>query len=215
MNTSTKQPTTDVAIAVTDREAAAALPDTFTSAVRVFDGLRQELGLPINCCILASYTIHGALERLGYRSEVIGVEVNAANSAATPYAMNGCSGPEPSDAFTIGVAGSDTVTGDQWDGHAVVLASARTDGRTRRWVLDATIGQASRPARNLHLMPLITQATGDFLACAEPAIATDGEGTVVAYNRRPDMTGHRGHDPADRDQLTPWLVDELVARLTR
>jgi hypothetical protein len=213
VNTSTKQRTTDVAIAVSDRELAAALPDTFTAAVRGFDQLRQELGLPINCCITASYTIRGALERLGYRSEVVAVEVNAANPAATRYAMNGCSGPEPRDAFTIGVAGTDTVTGDGWDGHAVVLASAHTDGRIRRWVLDATLGQASRPTRNLHLMPLITQATGDFLACAGPAIATDGQGTVVAYTRRPDMTGHQEDDPNGPDSLIPLLVDELAIRI--
>jgi hypothetical protein len=76
VNTSTKQRTPDVAIAVTDRQVAAALPDTFTAAVRGFDQLRQELGLPVNCCITASYTINGALERLGYRSEVVAVEVN-------------------------------------------------------------------------------------------------------------------------------------------
>ncbi len=215
MNTSTTQRTTDVAIAVTDREIAAALPDTFTAAVRGFDQLRQELGLPINCCITASHTIHGALQRLGYRSEVVAVEVNAANPAATRYAMSGCTGPEPRDAFTIGVAGTDTTTGDSWDGHAVVLASARTDGRTRRWVLDATLAQASRPAKNLHLMPLITQAGRDFLSCAGPAIATDGQGTVVAYTRRPDMTGHQEDDPNGPDSLVPWLVDELVARIVR
>jgi hypothetical protein len=215
MSTATNAARPAVAIAVTDPAVAAALPDTFTDAVRGFDQIRQELGLPVNCCILASHVIHGALERLGYRSEVVAVEVNAANPAATRYAMSGCAGPQPADAFTIGVAGTDRATDDRWDGHAVVLASARTDGRTRRWLLDATIEQASRPARNLHLMPLITQAAGDFLACAGPAIATDGQGTVVAYTRRPDMTGHRDHDPADRDWLTPWLIDELFARVTR
>ncbi|MGN6242314.1 MAG: hypothetical protein ACTHQ3_01400 [Motilibacteraceae bacterium] len=203
-----------VAVAVADQVVAAALPTTFPALVRTFDDLRREVGLPINCCILASYTIQGALERLGYRSEVCAVDLNAANPAAHRYAMSGCIGPQPSDAFTVGTAGTDSVIEDQWDGHAVVLASARTDGRSRRWLLDPTLPQISRPEKNLHLMPLITQATGGFLAAAEPQIATDGQGTVVAYIRRPDMTGHRNHDPADRSTLTPWLVDELYARVT-
>lgn len=207
--------TSDVAVAVADPTVAAALPTAFPALVRSFDELRREIGLPVNCCVLASYTIRGALERLGYRAEVVAVEFNAANPAAVRYAMSGCTGPLPADAFTIGVAGTDTVMADGWDGHAVVLASARTDGRTRRWLLDATLEQASRPTKNLHLMPLITQATGDFLTCAGPAIASDGQGTVVSYIRRPDMTGHRDHDPSDRGGLTPWLVDELVARATR
>ena len=63
-------------------------------------------------------------------------------------------------------------------------------------------------------MPLVTQAAGDFLSCTRPAIAGDGQSTVAAHTRRPDMSGHKSHNLADRKFLTPWLVDELVARMT-
>lgn len=184
------------------------LLDCLAQTVRLGDELR----LPPNWCVLAAHTMHGALHALGHSSaHVIGVRVGALNPAATDALAAGL--PRaiwPDTAYIGGIDGTDQITAEGWDGHAVLLVTERTPQGNRKWLLDPTLDQYSNPAYDLQLGPTVVRASREFLA-GEPMQIAMRSGTTLLYQRQPSMTGHRnlGHHTA----LLAEMVTTLASRL--
>jgi hypothetical protein len=174
--------------------------------------LGQEAGLPANWCVLAAHAMHGALHVLGHSSaQIIGVGVGALNPAATgalaadlPRAL------WPSTAYIGGIEGSDLITAEGWDGHAVLLVTERTPRGNRKWLLDPTLGQYSNPVYDLQLGPTVVRASREFLA-GEPIQIALRSGTTLLYQRRPSLTGH--HNLGDHSTLVVEMAATLASRL--
>ena len=144
-------------------------------------------------CILATRASIEIMQYFGLRPKALAVTVFACNDQFKDRVMKEGRWPDPAElvqwekedgSWTVGIGydGQKTQPG-RWAGHLVTVC----DG----WMLDLTIGQASRPQRNMTLpQSWILEVWDDVTSGQQRLMGEHKGGASVVYDARPNDTSY-------------------------
>lgn len=152
-------------------------------------------------CIEATRYLIEALRPLGIKARPLPCAIVVANNAAIDPILQGLPADQwPADAWSIGVDPNQPHPGSQWNGHLIA--------EHELFICDLSLGEMSRPAKNLHLEPtvipraLLTQTDQGFIA--------RNESTLLMVFPRPELAAWR-KGSAWRQEPDPALVKTMTA----
>lgn len=142
-------------------------------------------------CVATASAITDALRQFGADTYELSVSAMVCNEEFAKAA--GLLGRLPSvaeyhgtGAYALGL-GMDIDKGPVWAGHVVAIVD-------RRWMVDASIDQASRPEQGIVLRPddpIVMPVAEAFLRGREPLLAVNPLGVAVRYDAKPGDRGFR------------------------
>lgn len=104
-------------------------------------------------CIASVKILSEVLDYFGHSSEPLPVIVCVFNAPAFQSLTAGIPMEDwPEEAWSVGITGTGESKEKRWDGHLVAMV----DGK---WLVDPSLDQASRPARNITMSPVVLDAT--------------------------------------------------------
>jgi hypothetical protein len=192
----------------------------------VWPALREEY--TPDCCIAAAAILKRVFALYGYASEAMPVTVRIYNAAMLKLISNGR--PLPDDhaalqrlfnltgAWGLGIlpesartdipitfASERAALGGRFGGHLVL--------RVREYIIDAALGQADRPHKQIHIPSLICgQVFPEFMAGNAP-LELNVRGCMVSYGRLNDYTFRSAPDWRRRATPFPETVHKIIERI--
>lgn len=138
-----------------------------------------------DCCIAGTWMVREVLDRFGVPSKPLTCRCLVFNQKQFDWMLkNGRMMREDEKplmdeigGWVVGVGYGDPQPG-KWPGHLVAVAAGR-------YLLDVSITQASRPAKNINLTPTYGQIEPDFLS-GEPADPVKVGDSYILYDPDPD-----------------------------
>lgn len=178
-----------------------------------------------DCCIAAARVTIDVFAEFGLVAVPVPTQVVVWNPAYRKRVLDGrpCRGPEElarawdedgSWALGIGLGGPPVNTGGPgYDGHLVVAAGSVPE---RSALIDLSLGQASRPTRDMVLGPAVVKMPPSFWSAADGFTWVDVNRCAVGYRVRTGRTADSYRDSpdwADPDRHT--AASEELIRLCR
>jgi hypothetical protein len=166
-----------------------------------------------SACILAANVGKEALRYYGIDARPLPVQVVAQNAKLAEQIDAGLEPDWNSGAWGVGIDPDqeppEGVNG--WNGHLVLWLKADDA------LVDLTLGQMSRPERDINLRPLVVGGvTQEWLETGEDAVYGVETGARVVYRARPDLSGSWHHSPdwSKKKSLVGSVIKRMRAIIT-
>jgi hypothetical protein len=165
-------------------------------------------------CIVSTRIALEVLRRFGVGGYALSVRAMIANAPFLERLKGGAAPPAGHEdalrwaaedgAWLIGLGFGEAGPG-RWPGHLVVIAE-------RRWLVDLSLDQASRPQRSIVLRPLVAVVGEPFLR-GRKALEVPMGGSLVRYEAVPRDRSYRNAPDWDDPRRWAPAVQRIVARL--